>query len=217
MSGCTGGTPTAPSTEPPAIVTSGAAPSASPTGTSATPAAPSASATASSEATPSGRTCEPFGSTGPSASSTDWPSDLRTAPGDALWGVTMRIGRHECYDRWVLELDGPGAMPGWSVTPYAASTFALDGSGEDLAPALAGSASLDIAIGAWVDGEAIDAPSYAGPRQVLGAPEGAIREARLLSGFEGITHVGLGLDRARPYRVTWLTSPPRLVVDVASG
>ena len=41
--------------------------------------------------------------------------------------------------------------------------------------------------------------------------------ARIVGAFEGITQVGLGLDRARPYRVAWLADPGRLVIDVFTG
>ena len=32
----------------------------------------------------------------------------------------------------------------------------------------------------------------------------ALREARNLYAFEGVTQIGLGLDQQRPFRVTWL-------------
>ena len=32
----------------------------------------------------------------------------------------------------------------------------------------------------------------------------ALREARNLYAFEGVTQIGLGLDRQRPFRVTWV-------------
>jgi hypothetical protein len=32
-----------------------------------------------------------------------------------------------------------------------------------------------------------------------------------------VTQIGLGLDRQRPFRVSWLEDPARLVVDVYTG
>ncbi len=205
LAGCTSSPEPAvtPSVTPAPTVTVTATPSAPPSPT-ATPSA-SASATGSPASD-----CATFGTEVAGASSPDWASDLASG----LWGVTQRLGVHECYDRWVLEFAGEGE-PGWQVTPREARTFPQDASGEDLAPPLAGSASLEILVGAWVDGTAIDRPGYDGPRTLTGS--GAIREARMVGAFEGITQVGLGLDQARPYRVTWLEDPPRLVVDVYTG
>lgn len=191
------------------------APSA-PTATAVTTATPTPraplSGTPGPSATPTAAaTCEPFGTTWASASSGDWSADLSAT----FWGATMRLGVHDCYERWVLEFDGRGEAPGWSVTPHTAVTFTVDPSGEALAPPLAGAASLEVRVGAWYDGTPLGESAYAGPMTLTGA--GAIREARIISGFEGMTQIGLGLDRTRPFRVTWLDDPARLVVDVFAG
>lgn len=201
-------------------------PSASPATTpSATPAAtgsptqspaPTASPSPTDPSSPTAE-CATFGTTGATASSPDWSSQLRTTPGDALWGETMRTGDHECYERWVFEFDGDGAMPGWAVNPHAGSTFDADGSGEPIAHPLAGAASLEVLFAAWYDGTPLGEEAYEGPMVLLGAEGSAIREVRIVSGFEGISQVGIGLDEERPYRVTWLEDPGRLVIDVFTG
>ncbi len=183
----------------------------SPTETASATPSPSTSASPSVAATAARDGCPAFDATGASASSDDWTDDLS----DRLWGVTMRVGTHECYDRWVLEFKGRGGMPGWSVTPHEASTFAVDGSGEDLSPALAGSASLEVRFGAWYDGTALDRAAYDGPMRVITGGFVAIQDARIVGALEGVSQVGIGLDELRPYRVRWLEDPPRLVVDVA--
>ncbi len=198
LAGCT--------SSPSPSVTPSATPAPTVTATATVTASPSPAPTSS----PAPQDCATFGTSAAGASSPDWASSLASG----LWGVTQRVGVHECYDRWVLEFAGDGE-PGWQVTPHDASTFATDASGEDLAPPLAGGASLEILVGAWYDGTAISQAGYAGPLSVTGS--GAIREARIVGAFEGITQVGLGLDEARPYRVTWLEDPPRLVVDVFTG
>lgn len=212
LAGCAGGPQ--PSTAPTSTRTSSETTSppatASPTG--ALTASPSATAS-----TASPTTCEPFGTTTAGASSADWSSQLRTGPAEALWGVTMRVATHPCYDRWVFEFAGTAAMPGWSVTPHDGPTFLADASGEAVSPPLAGTASLDVAFAAWYDGTVIDHDPYAGPKRIGGGAGHVIAEARILGAFEGITHVGIGLDAARPYRVTWLTNPARLVIDVYTG
>ncbi len=165
----------------------------------------------SPEPTASG-TCEAFGTTTATTSSSEWAAHLSSD----LWGADMRVGRHDCYDRWVFEFAGDGGEPGWSVTPHDASAFVVDPSGEMLAPVLFGTASLEVSFGAWYDGTPLGEDPYLGVSGT-GLLGGGITEARILSGFEGITQVGIGLDEVRPYRVFWLDDPGRLVIDVFTG
>ncbi|WP_439645404.1 AMIN-like domain-containing (lipo)protein [Demequina maris] len=202
LAGCTASPE--PEVSPSATASASASASASPAASPDDSASPSATATAADG-------CPAFDTTGASASSDDWSGDLSAD----LWGVTMRVGTHECYDRWVMEFKGKGAMPGWSVTPHAASVFTVDGSGDDLSPALTGNASLEVSFGAWYDGTVLEKAPYEGPKTVMTGGFVAIQEARIVGAFEGITQVGIGLDSLRPYRVMWLEGPPRLVVDVA--
>jgi hypothetical protein len=58
-------------------------------------------------------------------------------------------------------------------------------------------------------------PPFEGSDDIVTSGYTALLEARNLYGFEGTTQFGLGLDRVRPFRVSWLDGPPRLVVDVA--
>ncbi len=180
---------------------------------------PTSSATEPTTPSPSpSPSCEAFGTTEASVSSEDWSAQLRTDPSQALWGVTMRVGGHECYERFTFEFDGIGAMPGWAVAPHEGSQFNLDPSDLPLTPPLAGTAALELDFAAWYDGSlTIDEPAFAGPEQILPTGLEAIREVRILGAFEGISQIGIGLDKARPYRVTWLEEPKRLVVDVYVG
>lgn len=163
-------------------------------------------------------TCEPFGTTEASESSEDWSAQLRTAPGEALWGVTMGVAGQECYETFTFEFDGPGDMPGWVVRPVAGSQFTLDPSDMLLDPPLAGTAALDLVVAAWYDGSlTIDEPAFEGPEQILPTGLSAIQEVRIVGAFEGLSQIGIGLDEARPYRVTWQEDPKRLVVDVFTG
>lgn len=151
-------------------------------------------------------------------SSDDWSAQLRTDPTRALWGVTMRVGGHECFDRFTFEFDGVGDMPGWRVIPVDGSVFALDPSDLPLDPPLAGTAALELDFAAWYDGSlTIDQPAFEGPDQLVDTGLEGIQEVRVLGAFEGLSQIGIGLDEARPYRVTWLEDPKRLVVDVYTG
>lgn len=189
------------SPSPTATITS-SQPSPTPSGT----ASPSPAVTAS-------ETCEAAGETGPTTSGADWAAHLSAS----LYGVTMRVGVHDCYERWVLEFAGDGDAPGWSVTPHDGGTFALDPSDNPVDPPLAGDASLEVLVGAWYDGTPIDQPAYEGPLVLAPGDTSVIREVRILGAFEGVTQVGIGLRAERPYSVTWLDAPARLVIDVYTG
>lgn len=200
----------APGVSPTPSATAIAEPTPEPTPSPPSSAIPSASPTPSASAP--GATCEEFGTDESSNSSSEWSSELR----NTIWGVDMRVGTHDCYDRWVFEFAGEGEMPGWSVTVHDSNTFAADASGEDIEP-LAGEAALEVAFGAWYDGTPIDQDAYAGQMEILTDGFPAIQEARIVSGYEGMSQVGIGLDEVRPYRVTWLSDPNRLVIDVYHG
>lgn len=187
----------------------------SPGGPVPTPSPPPATGSPEPTTPPS---CEPFGTTEASESSPDWSGQLRTAPGEALWGVTMGVAEQECYETFTFEFDGPGDMPGWVVRPVAGSQFRLDPSDMLLDPPLAGTAALELVFAAWYDGSAaIDEPAFQGPEQILPTGLSAIQEVRIVSAFEGLSQLGIGLDQARPYRVTWVEDPKRLVLDVYTG
>ncbi len=171
---------------------------------------PSPSSTPGTSATE--EPCEEFGILEASDSDDEWFNDLAAD----LWGRTMRVGTHDCYDRWVFEFAGDGDMPGWSVTPHDSNVFLGDPSGEDIEP-LAGNASLEVRFAAWPDGTPLGEDPFEDELQIVTSGFPAIKEARILSGFEGMTQAGIGLDRARPYRVTWLPDPGRLVIDVYTG
>jgi hypothetical protein len=49
--------------------------------------------------------------------------------------------------------------------------------------------------------------------QVPGSPEGIV-EAKQICDFEGVVEWVLGTDRVAPFRVTTLSGPPRIVIDV---
>jgi hypothetical protein len=157
-----------------------------------------------------GESCESFGGTDPVTSAD--PLAMST-----LTGASMRTGRHDCYERFVFEMTGTGDPPGWQVA-YVDPLLG-DGSGQPID--LAGDATLEVIVRVWtvsdVDGGPEEMPPFTGPDDLMPAGYEALREARNLYAFEGVTQIGLGLDRERPFRVTWLDGPPRLAVDVFTG
>ncbi len=136
---------------------------------------------------------------------------VETAPN--LTGV--RAGRHDCYDRLVLDLRG-GSSAGFHVS-YVDAVYA-DGSGA-LVP-LRGGARLQIVVHASsydVNGQRTYTP--ANPRELANvAGYQTFRQVADAGSFEGQTTVGLGVRARLPFRAFVLAGPDggsRLVVDVA--
>jgi hypothetical protein len=127
----------------------------------------------------------------------------------------MRVGLHPCFDRFVFQFRGTGRDPGWLVA-YE-SPLTNDGSGELVTPPLRGSAWLLVRFGAWYTGEPVGEPPFSGAKRLVPTGFPALREVRILGGWEGVSSIGLGLDRKRPFLVTWLNDPTRLVVDISTG
>lgn len=173
---------------------------------------PTTTATASPTESPTatGVTCAPFGST--DVVTHGQPGDLST-----LVGEQMRVGRHDCYERFVFQMQGTGSQPWWTVG-YA-DPLTGDASGEPIE--MRGAADLGILIGVWTvtdfPGRPVEWPPFTGPDDIITSGYIAIKQAINLYAFEGITQIGIGLDKQRPFRVQWLDGPPRLVVDVWTG
>ena len=124
--------------------------------------------------------------------------------------VDVRAGRHACYDRLVVDVDGD--LDGYFVRYVPA--VRQDGSGDPVP--LRGGARLEVIATAGVRptdaffagaGELVDVSRYRTFRQVAWA-----------GSFEGHTTVGLGVRARLPFRAFIVDGPgdrSRLVVDVA--
>jgi hypothetical protein len=131
----------------------------------------------------------------------------------------VRAGRHDCYDRLVLDIRGTTSADSWRVEYVNQVT--QDASGRPVP--LRGGAFLQIGVGAsdHTDagvatyrpanpGELVDVSGFRTFRQVAWA-----------GSFEGVSHVGLGVRARLPFRVFALAGIPgtsngtRVVVDVA--
>ncbi len=140
-----------------------------------------------------------------------WGSQPRSVYGlpssSSVTGV--RAGRHDCYDRLVLDLDGP--LAGWSVK-YV-DVVLQDPTGTPVP--VAGGARLEIV-----------AQAGAVPTDAWFLPSGALvdttgyrtfRDVRFAGSFEAVTTIGLGVRARLPFRAFVLAGPgagSRLVVDV---
>ncbi|MFC4605719.1 AMIN-like domain-containing (lipo)protein [Rhodococcus kronopolitis] len=145
----------------------------------------------------------PAGDTGPERSD--------SSSGAMLTVTGLRIGDHPGFDRVVYELDGTGA-PGWTVA-YVDHAV-QDGSGDVLD--VPGDSLLEVRItGTGYPFETGVVP-YAGPNPLPGGEGSGLTQARITTVFEGTTQsfVGVEGDR-RPFTVSRLDNPTRLVVDIA--
>ena len=150
-----------------------------------------------------------------------WGSLGKTA-GDMTRGpvVNARVGRQDCYDRFVVDL---GSMPAPGYFVNYTDGFHTDGEGR-LIP-LAGGAVLTVVAQApaydanyqttvpWAVGAHIVTP-----KQFTAGGFRTFRDLAYGGSFEGNSRFGLGLRARLPFRVFKLDGPgagSRLVVDVA--
>jgi hypothetical protein len=141
-----------------------------------------------------------------------WSSLAKSDPGMSAGRLTdVRAGRHDCFDRLVLDVSRP--LTGWSVQ-YVTRVVA-DGSGRTVA--VRGGARLEVVarVGADPHGQFLVRP---GTRLVSTAGFRTFRDVVWAGSFEGVSTVGLGVRARLPFRAFVLPGPghgSRLVVDVA--
>lgn len=136
------------------------------------------------------------------------------SPGADTHVIGARAGRHDCFDRLVVDLSGPST--GYRVEYVSQVT--QDGSGNPVP--LRGGAFLSVVVG----GPAHDAngqPTYspANPSEAVNvAGFTTFRQVAYAGSFEGLTTFGLGVRARLPFRVSVLSGPgsgSRVVVDVS--
>jgi hypothetical protein len=175
-------------------------PDLSGTSSSARPSA-SAAASASATGTPSAAADAPF--------EANTARDEQEASGGPLSVTSVRVGRHDGYDRVVFELDGrePG-VPGWQVE-YVDDPR-RDGSGDPVE--VAGDKTLVVLIrgtGYPFDTGVEEAEEARVPGDVK-----VVEDVVLGSVFEGVYEAFIGTSHEAPFRVFRLADPARVVVDI---
>ena len=141
----------------------------------------------------------PLTSAGATGCAVSWGSGAKAAVNDAHAGLTaVRTGRHECFDRLVLDLSRSGE--GYRVR-YVDAVRA-QGSG----------AVVPLRGGAYLQ---VDDQSMARSRPAMPGTSGfaTFRDVKWGGSFEGYSTVGLGVRGRLPFRV--FRSGDHLVVDVA--
>jgi len=127
--------------------------------------------------------------------------------------INVRTGRHDCYDRMVIDTTAPGT--GYNVR-YVSNVYA-DGSGQ-LIPLTNSGAKLQVVAQAPSYNPATGTPTYGG---VTGSPLPGVtlagyqtfREAKFAGSFEGQTTVALGVRAQLPFRV--MKQDNHVIIDVA--
>ena len=139
----------------------------------------------------------------------------KTGPEMSTGSVTnVRTGQHYCFDRMVVDLNGP--VKGYTVRFVPA--VVQDGSGMEVP--LRGSAFLQVTVNAPSYNSNGD-PTYSPvPPAELSDVSGyqTFRQLAYAGSFEGYTSLGLGVRARLPFWVFALDGPgsgSRLVVDVA--
>ena len=158
-------------------------------GTTAT-SVPATSTTAGGTST----TAAPSGSTTPVSTSVSHP---------AAHLATVRVARQEGFDRVVFEFRDQ--TPGYRVE-YATGPV-MNTEGREVA--VAGPAKLVVHME-----QATGAASYTGPARVGAQGTTQVQELARVEDFEAVLRWVVGVRSQAPFRVTTLTAPPRLVIDV---
>lgn len=195
------------------------------------PPAPSAPAPSSAVTPPSGTTpapapTQPPATPAPTAcpETASWgtgPVDTAGSTRDALYLV--RAGRHDCYDRVVFDINGPGAV-GYSAR-YVPEV-AADASGKPIP--VPGGAALQVVVRAPAQG--FDESGHQ-PGRVLAAPGdyfytanqlagwSSLRAVRFAGFFEGQCTFAVGVRQQLPFRMFTVLDTQsqvrRVVLDIA--
>ncbi|WP_189131866.1 AMIN-like domain-containing (lipo)protein [Wenjunlia tyrosinilytica] len=148
---------------------------------------------------------------------TGWGSLPKTGAGSGYKPLEdIRTGRHDCYDRMVLDVRGATSADAIGFRVGYVDRLYQDGSG-DYIP-VGGGAVIEVRIAAPSYDPATGEPTYDGKagRHLPGVDVSGyrtFRDTRFASSFEGDTQVGLGVRARLPFRV--FQTGGHLVVDVA--
>ncbi|WP_455754762.1 AMIN-like domain-containing (lipo)protein [Streptomyces prasinus] len=153
---------------------------------------------------------------------TGWGSTAKSATAGTAPATPVRdirTGRHDCYDRMVVDLPGAGGSGSAGAVGYTVryvDRLYQDGSGTHIP--VTGGAVLEVRMAApSYDPETGEATYPARAGQPLPGVDTAgyrtFRGTRFAASFEGDTQIGLGVRARLPFRVLQLQD--RLVVDVA--
>ena len=128
--------------------------------------------------------------------------------------TAVRVGVHQGYVRTAFEFTGD--LPGYDIG-YLDGPPLQDGSGEEVAVAGGRVLSVRIAPASGVIlGPDVVTETYTGPDRITAASGGAVTEAVLLGDFESQLTWAIGTTGGQRFKVSTLSAPTRLVVDVVN-
>ena len=134
--------------------------------------------------------------------------------GETALLTDVRAAGHEGYDRVVFEFSN--GVPGYDVG-YVERPVVADGSGDEVA--VDGGAVLRVRMEPALDADLTQesAPrTYTGPTRF--SPDATVLvELVRTGGFEAVLTWAIGVDGERPFRVTRLANPARIVIDFDSS
>jgi len=156
----------------------------------------------------------PTTTTGPSlAGASTEPAVWKSTSTETELLTGVRAAAHAGYDRLVFEFRN--GVPGYDVR-YVDRPLRADGSGAPVA--VRGGAILRIRMEPALDADLTQASAprtYTGPTR-FEPSTAAIVEVVRTGGFEAVLTWAAGIDGKRPFTVTRLENPSRIVIDVAS-
>ena len=126
--------------------------------------------------------------------------------------TAVRTGEHPRFDRVVFQFRK--GVPGYDVR-YVEPPVLADGSGDqvDVAGGAVLLVRMEPALDADLTKESVPR-SYTGPTR-FSPPADAVVELVRTGGFEGVLTWAVGIDEIRPFRITRLDRPARIVIDIA--
>jgi hypothetical protein len=137
---------------------------------------------------------------------------MAAAPADAQSVPTLvdvRAGRHPGFDRVVFQFRG--AVPQHRIR-YV-DQLVQDGSGNPVS--VAGAADLEVVFHGANAHNQDGSPSVSPRRFSPGLP--AVKEIAQVGDFEAVVSYGIGIDHRRSIKVSTLSGPSRLVIDVSTA
>jgi hypothetical protein len=142
------------------------------------------------------------------------PAVWKSADAGVKLLTAVRAADHPGFDRLVFEFRN--GVPGYDVG-YVEPPVRADGSGDPVA--VSGGAVLVIRMEPALDADLAQesAPrTYTGPTR-FSPSTSTIVEAVRIGGFEAVLTWAAGVDERRPFRVTRLDNPARIVIDIAGS
>jgi hypothetical protein len=125
--------------------------------------------------------------------------------------VAVRAARQDTVDRVVFEFTEQ--VPGYKVSYVKKPIMNTAGKEVPLSENFVLQFRMQQASGFNIDK---GTPTYNGPKQLQPADTKAVKEMAQVEDFEGVLTWAAGLNAELPFRVSTLTSPPRLVIDIPS-